>query len=146
MPSFNKTLFIVMVCLFIGVTALAYVWWGRNWAGLKADGQISYQNGQELGWSVSSGACVDTALARHRPTRLLELGGKLNEQFFLRGCLGTSARSPHLCDNVPSTQEGIVHVARWAAEECRRHELRDQDCPALLDVLSTHCTRIRQRP
>ena len=141
----NKALWISLTCLFVGVTALGYVWWRRNWAGMKDDGQISYQNGQTLGWSVTSSACLDTAFARHRPRGVLGLGGKLNEQLFLEGCLGTSTPTSKLCDNIPVKKDSLVRFAQWSIEQCRRHQLWDRDCPLLLDVLSTHCTHVPGR-
>jgi len=145
LSSFNKALWIVISSLFVGVTALGYVYWRHNWSGMKEDGVISYQNGQVLGWSVTSSVCLDTAFARHRPRGVLELGGRLNEQFFLEGCLATSTPTPKLCDNIPPKNESFVRFAEWSVGPCRRHHLWDRDCPALLDVLATHCRHVPGR-
>jgi len=135
----NKALWISITCLVAGTTALGVVWWRRNWAGMKEDGAISYQNGETLGWTVNSSACLDTAFARHRPRGILGLGGKLNEQLFLEGCLAASTPAPKLCDDIPVKKDNFVRFAEWSVDQCRRHQLWDRDCPMLLDVLATHC-------
>jgi hypothetical protein len=135
----------VISVLFVGVVALGYVSWRRNWSGVKEDGLISYENGQALGWSVTSSACLDTAFVRHRPRGVLELGGKLNEQLFLEGCLAASTPTPKLCDNIPPKHDSFVRFAEWTVKECRRHQLWDRDCPLLLDVLATHCSHVPGR-
>jgi len=141
----NKALWIAVTCLFVAVTAVGYVWWRRNWAGMQEDGQISYENGQTLGWSVTSSACLDTAFARHRPRGVLGVGGEINEQLFLEGCLGSSTPTPKLCDNIPVRKDNFVRFAQWSVEQCRRHQLWDRDCPLLLVVLSTHCNHVPGR-
>lgn len=121
------------------------VWWRRNWAGMKEDARISYENGQTLGWSVSSSACLDTAFARHRPHGVLGLGGKINEQAFLEGCLAASTPTPKLCENIPAKSDGFLRFTRWSVDQCRRRQLLDQECPSLLDVLATHCGHVPGR-
>src|SRR5882762_10577573 len=73
------------------------------------------------------------------PVECWALGGKLNEQLFLEGCLGSSTPTSKLCEDIPVKRDSFVRFAQWSIEECRRHQLWDRDCPLLLDVLSTHC-------
>ena len=141
----NRTLFIVLGVvggLLVLLVLLGYVWWQRTGSAVVRAATASYQQGRELGHSLTAEACVDSVMAHHAAVASGQsFTDMVGERVFFDGCLTTSQPSAGLCDTIPARGD-VMQGVRWATEQCRLRRLGDSQCPQLLlTPLQQHCAR-----
>lgn len=144
-----KTLHVVLIVigimfgLIVCVFALGYVWWRHNGPAMVQQTEQTYKEAQAVGRSITTAACLDTAIARHANDHSASLLHQVNEQVFLEGCLRWSRETPGLCDTTPSGRgvKDLLRFATWSVDQCRRRGLQDAQCPNVLKPLQHYCAR-----
>ena len=126
------------------LSVLGYQWVRRAGAHLMDQARQSVREGQRVGRSITTEACVDTAFARH-----VASGGfstQVTEEVFLEGCLRTAAPTG-MCDTVPATGgiSGIVKFSQWSIAQCRARGVTDGNCPRLFQAVMHYCDRSAHR-
>ncbi len=133
----------IMLGLIVCVGALGYLWWRHNGPAMVQEAQQTYKEGQAIGRSSTTAACLDAAFARHASDHSASLVHQVNEQMFFEGCLRWSRETPGLCDTIPSGHgvKDVLRFATWSVDQCRRRGLQDSGCPNVFKPLEHYCQR-----
>jgi hypothetical protein len=140
----NKLWLVGVMVVLIGVgTWLGYRWLRGAWGGFVVDSRETYEQGANLGRTLTATGCLDTAFVRHARLSRTSLSHQITENLFVESCLRWSAPTA-MCDSVPKV-EGLRDMLRftaWSTQQCQQRGLRDRNCPRLLQPLIGYCERL----
>ena len=141
MPSWLKVVLIViaiLVLILIGFGVAGYFYVKQHKQEWSQATEAATREGEAFAQGKNESQCVDEAVSRI--AKCGPLPCELVTREFMNSCLQKAARSPEVCNGVPS-DSNIIATAKWAVEECgRRGQPGSQTCTRLLQDLSEYCT------
>lgn len=145
MSKAMKIILIVSACLLVtcsGIAGLGYYWMqtsGKQYFNQMTEAaKQTTVEGAKFGQTTDQNGCVKEALKRLNADN--SFNGQLNANFFLEGCLRTSAPVDGFCDGVPDKGE-IIKTSTWAVQRCKDLESVGQGCSQLMQTVQRNCSR-----
>jgi hypothetical protein len=142
MPNWLRILLLILFAGFMVLVVagfLGYRWVQRHRGELLAGTKQQQDDARRFAQGKNTNDCVEEALNRvHAKSDFI---GQVHARVWINECLRDAEESPATCEKVPS---GMIDAARWAAEECaRRNMTNDQACVGIYQEVVNHCHRRR---
>lgn len=97
--------------------------------------------GLAFGKSTDQNGCIDEALVRSKPNKILDLGAGIATGVFVDSCLKTCKPSQGFCDGVPSFWD--TKDSEWKVDQCKKRglDIQNTGCMHVFQAKFQHCSR-----